>query len=334
TKVTEHLDTCETCPALYAELTDLNTNLAALLAPGILGTTWAAYLGISTATKTGILAALGAAGTATTTGIRETIQKIGPRDTAIGAGTAAAIAAAAIAATLLSGNPPPPAPPAGQPEPTTAPTEAPPVAPPVAPTESPEPTPSDEPEPPAVSPTPASPAPAPSSPPPSPLPSKTKKPLPTPSHPTPPKAPLLISPGDNGTRFTSGRSSVLPVRITNHSAGGAGGGYVAEPPREGVMTLVVELPAGFRFTGEPSGDGWRCARIDGGAECSRTAIRPGESTTAELRVHVDKHVSGVREVTAHVALDELTADLTYRVTVERDQGGYRPKYQRTGSIPE
>ncbi|MGH3734091.1 MAG: sigma-70 family RNA polymerase sigma factor, partial [Micromonosporaceae bacterium] len=110
TKVTQHLDTCETCPALYAELTDLNTNLAALLAPAILGTTWATYLGISTATKTGILAALGAAGTATTTGIRETIQKIGPRNTAIGAGTAAAIAAAALAATLVAGNqqePPP-----------------------------------------------------------------------------------------------------------------------------------------------------------------------------------------------------------------------------------
>ncbi|MGH3716968.1 MAG: hypothetical protein ACRDT4_26435, partial [Micromonosporaceae bacterium] len=251
----------------------------------------------------------------------------------IGAGTAAAIAAAALAATLISNQqpttPPPDKPPAAQPPaPPEAPTEEPPA-------ETPPAQPSDEPpvvteEPPAA---PTS-APAPT---PTPTPSKSKQPLPTPSHPLP--DPLVITPGRNGTAFAAGTSSVLPITIENNSTGGGGGGYETQDPDQ-TMTLSVRLPEGFRFTGTPAGDGWSCVRVDAGLECGRAAIRPGESTTAELRIHVDKYVSGRREITAYVAIEELTASRTYQVTVrpkqayESKRAGYRTAYHRRDSLPE
>ena len=53
-KVEEHLDDCRKCMAIYLELTEVNSNLAAILAPLLLGSAGAAY-----AASTGAMAAKG-----------------------------------------------------------------------------------------------------------------------------------------------------------------------------------------------------------------------------------------------------------------------------------
>ena len=44
-KVEDHLDECRSCMAIYLELTEVNSNLGALLGPLVLGGAAAAYLG-------------------------------------------------------------------------------------------------------------------------------------------------------------------------------------------------------------------------------------------------------------------------------------------------
>ncbi len=190
-KVEAHLQTCDTCPALYAELTDLNSNLAGLLGPAVLGTTWAAYLGISgTAAKAGILAWLGSGPAAWmasgANNVRRVYTKVGPRTTAIAGGAAAVVAAAAIAAALVSGTQPagdqkPPA--AEPPNAPGAPPAAPPANPPAAPPGGPAPAPAAPSEP-AAEPTapPTMPSPPPSTP------TPTASPTPPPTSPWPPTA--------------------------------------------------------------------------------------------------------------------------------------------------
>jgi len=58
-KVADHLEGCRRCTALYLELTEVNSSLAALLGPIILGGAAAAYLAGSAATSGGALAGVG-----------------------------------------------------------------------------------------------------------------------------------------------------------------------------------------------------------------------------------------------------------------------------------
>jgi RNA polymerase sigma factor (sigma-70 family) len=54
-KVDQHLDECTKCAAVYLELTEVNSNLAGIIAPALLGTAAIGYLGAASAgTKVGI----------------------------------------------------------------------------------------------------------------------------------------------------------------------------------------------------------------------------------------------------------------------------------------
>ena len=54
TKVEEHLEHCRRCTAAYLELTEVNSSLAALLGPALLGAAWAAYASGGGAAATGL----------------------------------------------------------------------------------------------------------------------------------------------------------------------------------------------------------------------------------------------------------------------------------------
>ncbi|HET9860408.1 MAG TPA: sigma-70 family RNA polymerase sigma factor [Nocardioidaceae bacterium] len=89
TKVEEHLDECRRCTAMYLELTEVNSNLAGIIAPLLLGAAAAGYLGSSgTATAGGVLALVGRA-----------------RDVVVGNATAATAGAvaASVAAVATAG---------------------------------------------------------------------------------------------------------------------------------------------------------------------------------------------------------------------------------------
>ncbi|HET6627935.1 MAG TPA: sigma-70 family RNA polymerase sigma factor [Nocardioidaceae bacterium] len=83
-KVEGHLDECRRCTAMYLELTDVNSNLAAIIAPLLLG-----------AAATGYLASTGAAGA---TGLLAVVGRL--RDTV--AGNAGAATAGAVAAGVAA----------------------------------------------------------------------------------------------------------------------------------------------------------------------------------------------------------------------------------------
>lgn len=104
-KLAEHLVACATCTTRYDEFGQLDTNLAAVLAPTVLGPTWEAYLGISPVppTRRRLTAVVAVTGLAVTR-IRHRVAGLGPRYTAIGAAAAAVIAVVALTAMLLPGD--------------------------------------------------------------------------------------------------------------------------------------------------------------------------------------------------------------------------------------
>ncbi len=89
TKVEDHLDECRRCTAMYLELTDVNSNLAGIIAPLLLGAAATGYLASTgTAGATGLLALVGR--------VRDTIGANA------GAATATAVAAG-VAAVATAG---------------------------------------------------------------------------------------------------------------------------------------------------------------------------------------------------------------------------------------
>jgi len=203
-KVSDHLEECRRCTALYLELTEVNSSLAALLGPVVLGGAAAAYLAGSAATSGGAVAGIGF--------LFGRIRDVVVANSTAAAATAAAVAVGAVgvgayAATHTGGQHTPTASPPVVHQQTPAPTHAPKphhvrkkpathkvVAPP-APT--------------AAATTPA-PTTAPASPTPTPTPSDSPDPTPTPtetSTPTPPPPPdiSLTGPG------TATGSAVLTV---------------------------------------------------------------------------------------------------------------------------
>ncbi len=190
TKVEEHLRTCRKCTALFVELTEVNSSMASVIGPVVLGSASMAYLGSagSTGALGGFIAALDR--------VKEAILVQGK--VAVGVGAAAGVAGIATVAALVAnsgtGTPPPVAEPSvgvtipGSP--TSAPTPQPstPTPIPVEPVD--EPGGSDIGENPAVFvPRSPSPAPTPSTPPVTPLPTPTPPPVTTPPAPTTPPVP-------------------------------------------------------------------------------------------------------------------------------------------------
>ncbi len=87
-KVSGHLEECRRCTALYLELTEVNSSLAALLGPIVLGGATAAYLAGGAAASGGALAGVGLI--------------IGrARDVIVANSTTAAVTAATVAATAV-----------------------------------------------------------------------------------------------------------------------------------------------------------------------------------------------------------------------------------------
>lgn len=102
-KVSAHLDQCRQCTAVYLELTEVNSELAAILGPIVLGSAAATYLGIATTTGTATAGA-GHAGIGLLFGrARDFVSSnTGP---VAGVGVAAAaIAAAAVGVAVASGG--------------------------------------------------------------------------------------------------------------------------------------------------------------------------------------------------------------------------------------
>ncbi|WP_109508290.1 sigma-70 family RNA polymerase sigma factor [Nocardioides speluncae] len=206
-KVEAHLDDCRKCTAIYLELIEVNSNLAGILAPLLLGSAGATY-------------AVAAGGAAAKGGLfllvdraKDFVSANGPATAAAGGVAAAAVVAASVLALALTGGeekkpaadppadppaseapaPPPADPPPADPPPKDDPAPPPPaVIPPPADTPEPEPTPSPEPSP---EPTPTQPSPTPSPPPSPPPTSEPPSPTPTPTPPptTPPPAPFDLT---------------------------------------------------------------------------------------------------------------------------------------------
>jgi RNA polymerase sigma factor (sigma-70 family) len=227
-QVEAHLDECERCRALAAELADENSGLRVIAtlvlgigAAGYLATTAKASAGVALATS-GAAAASGGAGAAA--GAASSL----PRQFV---GVGASVAALAVALILaLTGGTAQHIPAAAAPPPTVAP--APPPKPPAP-----------QPPPPVVPPPPVQPTPAPPNPTPAPT---TPAPSPTPAPPPPPGHPTLTASGPAITLVPGQGSVALPITVVNT------GNAPSQP-----VTATLNLPPGVSVTGPVTAAGTR-----------------------------------------------------------------------------
>ncbi|KAA5833707.1 sigma-70 family RNA polymerase sigma factor [Saccharopolyspora hirsuta] len=283
-QVESHLDGCDRCRALAAELADVNGALRVIIAPLVLGSAATGYLAVSS--SGGASAAALAAGSASGA-----------------AGAATAVLATAVAIAMTSGTDQtvplasaPPAPivqPAEPPNPPAPPPPAPPQ-PPQAPQ-----APSPAPQPPAPQP-PAPPAPAP-------------PPAPTPP-PPPPATPVLNAsgPGQPIQLVAGGDPVDLPITVSNSGAGDS------EP-----VTTALDMPSGVSaqlpgamssepastvpqsrslvLAQPPGSPSVSCQNRSSTITCTTDrGLRPGESFTFNFRVRADESSQG-GEITASIS---------------------------------
>jgi RNA polymerase sigma factor (sigma-70 family) len=219
-QVEAHLDECERCRALAAELADVNGSLRVVVAPLVLGIGALGYLA-ATGAKAGSAVVAGAA--AGTAGGAAGAASSLPRQV-IGVAASAAALAAAIAIALTSGTPAElPVAQSSPPPPTTQTTNPPPNNPPGPPPVPPPP--QNTPTLPTPSPTPT---PAPPGTPPPPAPGQPPSQAPTPGPPNltaPSPQPITLVPGTGPTKL------LIPVKNT--------GGSVSEP-----VVATLNLPPG------------------------------------------------------------------------------------------
>ncbi|MFI6027786.1 sigma-70 family RNA polymerase sigma factor [Amycolatopsis magusensis] len=320
-QVETHLDECERCRALAAELADVNGALRSVVAPLVLGGAVFAYLAAAGATKasaaTAGTAAVGAAaagaGAASSGGSGGAVANLassGPRQF-IGIAVSGVAVAAAVAAALASGGGPqipaaleqppaviqPVAPPQPQPQPDPP---APPVVVPPAPAEpAPEPAPEPVPEP--------EPAPAPA-PEPEPEPAPEPEPSPPPTEPEEPPAPpnIIATPPPSSLELTPGGGPVdIPFTVNNS------GGTVSEP-----VLVTLNLPPGVSSVPIPGGGG--------GVGASARQL-PGVPT---VQVNCPPGSGTVTCTTATGLLPGQGAVLTFRLVAD----GTADESQVTGSV--
>jgi RNA polymerase sigma factor (sigma-70 family) len=286
--VAEHLDDCEDCRAVYAELADVNVALRGVVAPIFLGPAVAAYLAAVSGKGGAVLGWFAA---------RLLWLRHAPKSqqAAVAGGAAAAAVAVAALALALTGNstplgphhhsrpaaaPPPPSAPASpgaakpaphKPKPKPKPTAPVPV--PVVHTASPKPTPT-----PAHTPTPPTPPTSPVSPPPT-------SPPPTSPPPTspPPPPPLQAQIAPVGA-LLRGLPGLLTFVVTNPGTQASGDvtADITLPP--GVSYLIGgslgldALPAGL------APGGWSCEAAGQGVTCTHGPLAAGQSTRSYLLV--------------------------------------------------
>ncbi|MFI9452941.1 sigma-70 family RNA polymerase sigma factor [Amycolatopsis sp. NPDC052450] len=285
-QVESHLDECENCRALAAELADVNTGLRGIIAPIVLGGAALGYLATSGAGKAGaVTAAATAAAAGSSSGGAAGAAAAGPRQFAGVAGSSVAIVAAVAVALAAGGGTqeipaaaaaPPPA--AVAPAPTPG---APPVVPPAVP-------PAQQPVPPAQQ----VPPPAPSATPPAPAPAPTpaEPPATSPVIPAPPV--MTASTPAGGVQLRPGEEANLPITVRND------GGSKSEP-----VAVSLNLPKGVRAVPAAGGgamgvNGFRqqapapiavnCPGGTGTVTCrTGTGLEPGQSAVLTFRLLAD-----------------------------------------------
>jgi RNA polymerase sigma factor (sigma-70 family) len=272
--VSDHLDGCSDCRAVYAELADVNVGLRGIVAPIFLGPVAAAYIA-ATAAKGGAVAWIGGR----LLWIRHAPKQ---QQAAMAGGIAAAAAAIAVALALAGhGMPVPPkhhvaaAPPPASPHPVAA---------------APPPRRHAPPAPPAVVPVQVHVAPAKHPPKPTrtPAPKRTppKTPPPTPPPPPPPPPVTLITHVDPVGALLRGSTGMLTFTVANTGKAAAKD-----------LSASIKLPPGVSFlSGGGMGmaapmassapGGWNCAATTAGARCTHGPLGPGQTTATYLQVAV------------------------------------------------
>ncbi|GLY41590.1 hypothetical protein Amsp01_076130 [Amycolatopsis sp. NBRC 101858] len=312
-QVENHLDECENCRALAAELADVNGGLRAIIAPIVLGgaalgylaTIGAAKASAATAAAAGAAAA-GAAAAGGKAGAAAGAAAAGPRQFAGVAASGTAVVAAVVIALTAGGGAqeipvaaqvPPPVvqpvnPPAPKPAPPAPPAPAQPPAPPAPPA-----APPVEPPPPAVEP----PAPAP----------------PAPPAPAPPSVSATTPPG--GLELSPGTAMNLPLTVRND------GGSPSEP-----VAAALKLPPGVRAVDAGGGgapmafaqDGApisvNCPGGEGTVVCKTGAgLQPGQSATLNFRLQADEDAQGGTVTGSVTAGLQINVAVSVKVTVKQ-----------------
>ncbi|WP_410639372.1 sigma-70 family RNA polymerase sigma factor [Amycolatopsis sp. lyj-346] len=313
-QVESHLDECDRCRALAAELADVNGGLRAIIAPIVLGGAALGYLATIGAAKasaataaTAGAAAAGAAAAGGKAGASAGAASAGPRQFAGVAASGTAIVAAVVIALTAGGGtqeipvaasvpppaqqveppapkPQPPAPPAQPPAPQPPEPPAPPAAPPV------------EPAPPPVAP----PAPAP------------------PAPPAPARPSMSATTPPEGVELSPGTAANLPITVRND------GGSVSEP-----VAVALNLPRGVRAidTGGGGAPGARaqapgpvsvnCPGGEGVVTCRTGAgLEPGQSATLNFRLQADEDAEGGTVTGSVTAGVQISVDVSVKVSVK------------------
>ncbi len=300
-QVEAHLDDCERCRALAAELADVNGAMRGFVAPLVLGLGAVGYLaatGITTAATMGTVAtAGGAAGVAGA-------AAAGPRQF-LGVAASSVALAAAVAVGLTSGGQAPEIPVAA-PAPTQQ--QQPPGPAPSPPAPQPPPAQQPPPAPPAQQPPPAQ-EPAPEEPAPPPPPAPDPQPAPPRLAALGPTTPISLIAGDGPVD--------LPLTVTNS------GGTVSEP-----VTAVLNLPAGvsaipvdgfaaprlLSLNGARRAEDVNCPGGNGTVTCSsEVGLAPAESVTLLFRLVAAEGSTG-GQVTGSVSAG-ATVNVQVKVSV-------------------
>ncbi len=330
TQVENHLDECEKCRSLAAELADINGGLRGIVAPIVLG---GAALGYLATTGAGKAAAVTAAATAAGSGAAAGAAAAGPRQFAGVAGSGAAIVAAVAVALAAGGGtqeipvaaavPPPAATPAVPPPPAPPAVPPPPPAPPVVPPPPPAPPAPPAPQPPPAAP-PAAPPVVPPAAPPAETPPPASSPQPPASSPAIPAPPVMTasSPAE-GVQLRPGEDSNLPITVRND------GGSKSDPVAV-ALTLpkgVTAVPAagggamgvtGFRPQAGPAPIAVACPGGTGTVTCKTgTGLEPGQAAVLTFRLRADETAEAGSMVTGSVTAGaRIKVSVAVKVTVK------------------
>lgn len=302
-QVEAHLDTCDRCRALAAELADVNGAMRGYVAPLVLGVAAAGYIAatgvIKVATVTTAATASGAAGAAGA-------AAAGPRQF-LGVAASSVALAAALAVGLTAGGETPEIP-AAAPIPTQ---EAPPPGAPQPPQpQPPQPAPPQN-QPPAQNPPPAEEPPAENPPPPAPE-----------QPPTPPQLDAN-GPATPVSLIAGGGPVDLPLTVRNT------GGTVSD-----VVTATLNLPSGvsavpvdglaaprlLNLNGARKAGTVNCPGGEGTVTCSSGAgLKPGESVTLLFRLQAAADSKGGNVTGSVTAGGSLRVNVSVRVDVKPEE---------------
>ncbi|MGW3964121.1 sigma-70 family RNA polymerase sigma factor [Amycolatopsis sp. NPDC005003] len=315
-QVESHLDECDRCRALAAELADVNGGLRAIIAPIVLGGAALGYLAtIGAAKASAATAGAVAAGAAAAGGkAGASAAAAGPRQFAGVAASGTAIVAAVVIALTAGGGTqevpvaaavPPPVqqvePPAPKPQPPAPP----------APEQPPAPQPPEPPAPPPVAPAPPPVVPPAPVPPPAPAPS-------APAPPSPAPASMSATTPPDGVELSPGAAKNLPITVRND------GGSPSEP-----VAVALNLPRGVRAV-DTGGGGAPAARAqvpapisvncpggEGTVVCKTGAgLQPGQSATLNFRLQADEDAEGGTVNVSVTAGMQVPVEVSVKVTVK------------------